>query len=223
MAAVRGPRIPTGSAAWVADERASALTIVDVEVDEFTYAAQNEFEWLNEHMASIFNENETNIAETFKTPGKLRGKTPRTARKLISTETRMPLSNVFGGTPTSSANRFAQHLYAQSPQRELLNQAKSSSPRRPAPSPKPAQSVSDQPIEEASQHPTSEAERILSDQDALMTVNEETEALPGAKSQPPMQADSGYFGSQDVNPVTPFDPMAEDDDDNDSLLDPTSF
>ncbi|GKU00761.1 inner centromere protein pic1 [Fusarium langsethiae] len=223
MAAMRGPRIPTGSAAWVADERASALTIVDVEVDEFTYAAQNEFEWLNEHMASIFNENETNIAETFKTPGKLRGKTPRTARKLISTETRMPLSNVFGGTPTSSANRFAQHLFAQSPQRELLNQAKSSSPRRPAPSPKPAQSVSDQPIEEASQHPTSEAERILSDQDALMTVNEETEALPGAKSQPPMQADSGYFGSQDVNPVTPFDPMAEDDDDNDSLLDSTSF
>ncbi|PTD04818.1 hypothetical protein FCULG_00000447 [Fusarium culmorum] len=225
MAALRGPRIPTGSAAWVADERASALTIVDVEVDEFTYAAQNEFEWLNEHMASIFNENETNIAETFKTPGKLRGKTPRTARKLISTETRMPLSNVFGGTPTSSANRFAQHLYAQSPQRELLNQAKSSSPRRPAPSPKPAQSISNDAIDDASAHPTSEAERILSDQDALMTVDEETEALSGAKSQPPMQADSGYFGSQDVNPVTPFDPMAEDEDDDedDSLLDGTSF
>ncbi|WXC48512.1 hypothetical protein QX201_008224 [Fusarium graminearum] len=225
MAALRGPRIPTGSAAWVADERASALTIVDVEVDEFTYAAQNEFEWLNEHMASIFNENETNIAETFKTPGKLRGKTPRTARKLISTETRMPLSNVFGGTPTSSANRFAQHLYAQSPQRELLNQAKSSSPRRPASSPKPAQSISNDAIDDASAHPTSEAERILSDQDALMTVDEETEALSGAKSQPPMQADSGYFGSQDVNPVTPFDPMAEDEDDDedDSLLDGTSF
>ncbi|KAM0503351.1 hypothetical protein ACHAP8_003394 [Fusarium lateritium] len=226
MAAMRGPRIPTGSAAWVADERASALTIVDVEVDEFTYAAQNEFEWLNEHMASIFNENETNIAETFKTPGKLRGKTPRTARKLISTETRMPLSNVFGGTPTSSANRFAQHLYAQSPQRELLNQAKSTSPRRHAPSPKPAQLMSDDPIEDASQHPTSEAERILSDQDALMAVDEETDALSGAKSQPPMQADSGYFGSQDVNPVVPFDPMAEDEeeeDDDDSLLDPTSF
>lgn len=59
MAAMRGPRIPTGSAAWVADERASALQIVDVEVDEFTYAAHNEFSWLNEHMAGIFSENET--------------------------------------------------------------------------------------------------------------------------------------------------------------------
>lgn len=64
MAAMRGPRIPTGSAAWVADERASALQIVDVEVDEFTYAAQNEFEWLNEHMANIFNENETYALST---------------------------------------------------------------------------------------------------------------------------------------------------------------
>lgn len=59
MAAMRGPRIPTGSAAWVADERASALQIVDTEVDEFTYAAHNEFAWLNEHMAGIFSENET--------------------------------------------------------------------------------------------------------------------------------------------------------------------
>jgi hypothetical protein len=131
-----------------------------------------------------------------------------------------PLSNVFGGTPTSSANRFAQHLYAQSPQRELLNQAKPSSPRRPAPSPKPAQSIADEPIEDASQHPTSEAEPIHSDQDALMAVDEETEALQNAKSQPPMPADSGYFGSQDVNPTIPFDPMAEDDE---SLLDPTSL
>ncbi|RGP79465.1 inner centromere pic1 [Fusarium longipes] len=220
MAAIRGPRNPPGSAAWVAEERASALKIVDDEVDEFTYAAQNEFEWLNEHMASIFNENETNIADTFKTPGKLRGKTPRTARKLISTEPRVPLSNVFGGTPTSSANRFAQHLYAQSPQRELLIQAKSSSPRRPAPSPKPAQSIANEPTEPVSQHLTSEIEQIHSDQDALMTVDEETEALSGAKSQPTMPADSGYFGSQDVNLTMTFDPMAEDDE---SLLDPTSL
>ncbi|KAH7189456.1 uncharacterized protein B0J16DRAFT_303264 [Fusarium flagelliforme] len=215
MAAMRGPRIPTGSAAWVADERASALQIVDVEVDEFTYAAQNEFEWLNEHMANIFNENETNLAETFKTPGKLRGKTPRTARKLL-TEPRVPLSNVFGGTPTSSANRFAQHLYAQSPQRELQNQAKTSSPRRPIASPKPAQSIPEELIEDVSQHPTSEAEPIHSDQDALMTVDEETFAIADAKSQP---QDSGYFGSQDVNPA-PYDPM---DDDEESLLDATDL
>ncbi|KAH7483631.1 hypothetical protein FOMA001_g6157 [Fusarium oxysporum f. sp. matthiolae] len=209
MAAMRGPRIPTGSAAWVADERASALEIVDVEVDEFTYAAHNEFSWLNEHMANIFNENETNIAETFKTPGRLRGKTPRTARKLI-TEPRVPLSNVFGGTPSSSANRFAQHLLLQSPQRELVNQAKSSSPRRHAPSPKTTPLTSDEPVEDAPEQPSNDAEAIHSDQDAHMALEEESDPIAPAKSQPAMQGDSGYFGSQDVNPPS-FDPLEDDD------------
>lgn len=59
MAAMRGPRLQVGSAAWVIEERASALKITDSEVEEFTYSAQNEFDWLNEHMAGIFNENET--------------------------------------------------------------------------------------------------------------------------------------------------------------------
>ncbi|KAF4437410.1 Inner centromere protein-related protein pic1 [Fusarium austroafricanum] len=206
---MRGPRIPTGSAAWVTDERASALQIVDVEVDEFTYAAHNEFSWLNEHMASIFSENETNIAETFKTPGKLRGKTPRTTRKLITTEPRVPLSNVFGGTPSSSANRFAQHLLAQSPQRELFSQAKSSSPRRHAPSPKPTRPIPDESIEDRPEQTTNDVEAIHSDHDVPMTVEEDNEAAQTVKPQTVTQGDSGYFGSQDVNPPS-FDPLAED-------------
>jgi hypothetical protein len=59
MAAMRGPRLQVGSAAWIAEERSSALKIVESEVEEFTYSARNEFDWLNEHMAGIFNENET--------------------------------------------------------------------------------------------------------------------------------------------------------------------
>lgn len=59
MAAMRGPRLQVGSAAWIAEERSSALQIADSEVEEFTYSARNEFDWLNEHMAGIFNENET--------------------------------------------------------------------------------------------------------------------------------------------------------------------
>ncbi|KAM0350289.1 hypothetical protein ACHAPU_003456 [Fusarium lateritium] len=237
MAAIRGPRIPTGSAAWVADERASAQQIVDTEVDEFTYAAHNEFAWLNEHMAGIFSENERNIAETFKTPGKLRGKTPRTTRKLITTEPRVvssartntkvmksnipkPLSNVFGGTTSSSANRFAQHLHAQSPQRELLNQVKSSSPRRHAPSPVTTQPTSGEPISDATEQDVIDTEDIHSDHDVPMTVEEEgTESPQATKSQPTTQGDSGYFGSQDVNP-THFDPVSEDDV---SVVDPTAL
>lgn len=59
MAAMRGPRLQVGSAPWVAEERSSALQIAQSEVEEFSYSARNELDWLNEHMAGIFDENET--------------------------------------------------------------------------------------------------------------------------------------------------------------------
>jgi hypothetical protein len=59
MAAMRGgPRLAVGSAAWIAEERSSALQIVGQEVEEFSFAARNELEWLNEHMAEVFSENQ---------------------------------------------------------------------------------------------------------------------------------------------------------------------
>ncbi|KAJ4324274.1 hypothetical protein N0V84_003977 [Fusarium piperis] len=222
MAAMRGPRIPTGSAAWVADERASALQIVDVEVDEFTYAAHNEFSWLNEHMAGIFSENETNIAETFKTPGKLRGKTPRTVRKLNPTEPRVPLSDVFGGTPSSSANRLAHHLRAHSPQlqKESSIPPPSPSPRRHAPSPpKPTLPSPEKTFRIAQEDQTvNHVEPISSDNYIDEPVQREKEPAPTTKSQP-MTQDSGYYGSQDIN-STVVDPLAQEEA---SLIDPTTI
>lgn len=47
-----------GSAAWVAEERSSAMQIAQSEVEEFEFSARNEVEWLNEHMAEIFSENQ---------------------------------------------------------------------------------------------------------------------------------------------------------------------
>ncbi|KAI5463346.1 hypothetical protein BGZ63DRAFT_402666 [Mariannaea sp. PMI_226] len=140
MASMRGPRLQVGSSAWIAEERASALQITNSEVEEFTYSAQNEFDWLNEHMAGIFNENEVNFAETFKTPGKLRGKTPRTIRKAQLPEPRVPLSDVFGATPSSTANRFAQQLSKTQASRVAPGSpspVKAASPRRIVFSPKP--------------------------------------------------------------------------------------
>ncbi|TQW09947.1 inner centromere protein [Cordyceps javanica] len=100
MAAMRGPRLQVGSAPWIAEERSSALQIVQSEVEEFSFSARNEMEWLNEHLAGIFDENETNFADAFKTPGKLRGKTPRTIRKAFAPgDARVPLSDVFTATP----------------------------------------------------------------------------------------------------------------------------
>jgi hypothetical protein len=59
MAAMRGPRLQVGSGPWVAEERSCALQIAQSEIEEFSFSARNELDWLNEHMAGIFNENET--------------------------------------------------------------------------------------------------------------------------------------------------------------------
>ncbi len=56
--AMRGARLPVGSSKWIAEERNSAVQITKSEVEEFTYSVRNEFDWLNEHMAGIFDENE---------------------------------------------------------------------------------------------------------------------------------------------------------------------
>ncbi|KAI1386342.1 uncharacterized protein F4822DRAFT_409703 [Hypoxylon trugodes] len=106
MAGPRGARLPVGSAPWVAEERSSALQIAQQEVEEFSFSARNDFDWLNEHMAEIFSENQINVAEIFKTPGKLRGKTPRTVRRANATENRVPLSDIFSATPKGAHNPF---------------------------------------------------------------------------------------------------------------------
>jgi hypothetical protein len=59
MAPIRAnPRLQVGSAAWISEERSSALQIVESEAEEFTFSARNELDWLNEHMAEIFSENQ---------------------------------------------------------------------------------------------------------------------------------------------------------------------
>jgi hypothetical protein len=55
---MRGPRLAVGSAAWVAEERSTALQFAQSEIEEFSFSARNEVEWLNEHMAEIFSENQ---------------------------------------------------------------------------------------------------------------------------------------------------------------------
>ncbi|CRK12924.1 hypothetical protein BN1708_010678 [Verticillium longisporum] len=143
MAAMRGARVPVGSATWMAGERSSAEDIVKTETEEFSYSVRNEFDWLNEHMADVFNENAINVAEMFKTPGKLRGKTPRTARKVITGEPRVPLSDIFSSASKGAPTPFTQQLgrlqsprlQASSSRSPLAN--KTASPLRPLPSMRP--------------------------------------------------------------------------------------
>lgn len=61
MAGPRAARLQVGSGPWIAEERASAQNIAHDEIEEFGFSARNDFEWLNEHMAQIFSENEMSV------------------------------------------------------------------------------------------------------------------------------------------------------------------
>jgi hypothetical protein len=50
--------IAVGSAAWIASEKENVLQLLNQEKEEIIYPAQHEMEWLNEHMAEIFNRNQ---------------------------------------------------------------------------------------------------------------------------------------------------------------------
>ncbi|KAI1327156.1 hypothetical protein F5Y16DRAFT_205129 [Xylariaceae sp. FL0255] len=174
-------RIQVGSAPWIAEERSSAMDLAHSEIDEFTFSAKNDFDWLNEHMAEVFSENQINVAEIFKTPGKLRGKTPRTVRKGIVGETRIPLSNIFSSTPKGGPNPFA-----------ISNNVRSNTPRikiavDPQPSPSPPK------VMNAAGH-----------------AKPVSPPKPKVSKKPESMMDSGYHGSQsqdamDVDePTQPF-------------------
>ncbi|KAF5852936.1 hypothetical protein GGP41_001509 [Bipolaris sorokiniana] len=78
-------KAPTiGSAGWILEERNQANTLVAQELEDFGFSVRNELEWLNEHMFDILASDRQPNLDVFKTPGKLRGKTPRTARKKVA-------------------------------------------------------------------------------------------------------------------------------------------
>ena len=60
--AMRGPRL--GTPKWIEDERASATQIAQSEAEEFAFSARNDVDWLNEHMAEIFSENQMWVNRT---------------------------------------------------------------------------------------------------------------------------------------------------------------
>ncbi|KAK5064900.1 hypothetical protein LTR84_000734 [Exophiala bonariae] len=119
-----------GSASWITAEKENALQLLQNEREEIVFPAQHQLQWLNEHMAEIFSKSNVDMANVFKTPGKVRGKTPRTARKrnvpgvdarIVSLLTtclqtpltleQQPLSDVFSSKPVirQSPQKVVQH------------------------------------------------------------------------------------------------------------------
>lgn len=45
---------PVGSMDWVVAERAAARQLEEQDIEDFAFMARTELEWLNEHMAEVF-------------------------------------------------------------------------------------------------------------------------------------------------------------------------
>lgn len=58
MASVRSKAQPVGSTDWIYDENTQVSQFRGQELEDFTFAARNEVEWLNEHMLDIFTKNQ---------------------------------------------------------------------------------------------------------------------------------------------------------------------
>ncbi|KAK2754188.1 inner centromere protein [Colletotrichum kahawae] len=231
MATMRGTRVPVGSASWISEERTTALSIVQAEAEEFSFAARNELDWLNEHMAGIFNENEVhvypchqqasvtntvirNVAEIFKTPGKLRGKTPRTARKIDNGKPRVPLSDVFSATPQGAPTAFTQQLARNSTPK--LNVAKSTSspllsrtvsPHKAAASPKPAVTKQHVALADSGYYGSQDMDNIDGDEDDMDVdlIEDETQIADVRSSPPKTAGKSGHvaFETNDEESAPP--------------------
>nr|POE68871.1 hypothetical protein CFP56_66885 [Quercus suber] len=99
MAATRVNKAQVGSLQWIRGERDQADAYVAEESEEFGSISKA---WLT---------SDSNFADVFKTPGKFRGKTPRTARKQNHLAPRQPLTDIFApnaqlAPPSTHKNSF---------------------------------------------------------------------------------------------------------------------
>ncbi|RAR05377.1 inner centromere ark binding region protein [Stemphylium lycopersici] len=106
--AARSKAPTVGSAGWILEERHQSNTLVSQELEDFGFSVRNELEWLNEHMFDILSSDRQHNLDVFKTPGKLRGKTPRTARKKAAD--RQPLANIQSGNAQTLLSPAEQSL-----------------------------------------------------------------------------------------------------------------
>ncbi|KAL1898768.1 hypothetical protein Sste5346_003174 [Sporothrix stenoceras] len=221
--AMRGPRHPIGAAPWIAEERTTALNIAQSEVEEFMFSAKNELDWLNEHMAEILSENQINVADIFKTPGKLRGKTPRTARKANKGDIRAtkPLTDVFSSTPKGAPNPFAVSKLT-----SLQQQQRRQSPTftvaedKPAPPQKSQNPQRVVPVKVAAAGKAKTATAAASTQNIKKATTTAAAAPVAAKptKAAPSLIDSGYHGSQSQDVVVDYNDDEEDELAGDDML-----
>jgi hypothetical protein len=57
MAATKTKAAPVGSAAWMLGEKEQAAHFIEQEAEEFGFSVRNDLDWLNEHLADVFSQN----------------------------------------------------------------------------------------------------------------------------------------------------------------------
>ncbi|KAH6633363.1 hypothetical protein C7974DRAFT_392634 [Boeremia exigua] len=142
-----------GSAQWILEERHQSNDLVSQELEDFGFSVRNELEWLNEHMTDVFAEDGQHNLDVFKTPGKLRGKTPHTTRKRTVAEPRQPLANLFAADlqqRTTPAEQSLREIAQRSTAKSKFHIAEDNENESPAPSPKPPTPVARQLFSKAS-------------------------------------------------------------------------
>ncbi|KAF2243615.1 hypothetical protein BU26DRAFT_492270 [Trematosphaeria pertusa] len=217
MAAARSKVPAIGSAQWLLDERHQSNDLVAQELEDFGFSVRNELEWLNEHMGDIFAQNGQNHLDVFKTPGKLRGKTPRTARKKPA-EPRQPLGDLFSAnsqkrpSPAEQSLRNNLHKNLAKPRFQIAedteNAAPAQSPDVKSPVPRPLfskalgtgkENQQSSPVRPESRPATSHTtvpvhfSPVHSTQDTVMTQDGDDVFSPrGTQSTQPTQATQSF-------------------------------
>ncbi|EED21132.1 conserved hypothetical protein [Talaromyces stipitatus ATCC 10500] len=179
-----------GSAAWIAAEKENVMRLLEQEMEEVEFPVRHEMDWLNEHMAEIFSSNQFNMTELFKTPGKLRGKTPYTARKRNPDEARVPLSNIFS---TANQNLKLPSKFVKSPSKPEAPRVEAALAAELVP---PGEPVHDKPQEKKPEDPSETAE------DPFGTASEKSISYPEPISYPELTT-TDVKGKQPVRDLPP--------------------
>ncbi|KAG9528495.1 hypothetical protein KCU93_g4298, partial [Aureobasidium melanogenum] len=203
---------PVGSSQWIQTEREQAAEFVDMEVEEFGYAAQNEMEWLNEHMAEIFSSNPVSFADIFKTPGKLRGKTPRTARKNAA---RAPLTDLFAPNPQATFSPAPKNeFYAKVAQFQIAQDGEQERPRSGTSRRSPLRVGKEN--TDSGYHGLTEDEMDVDSQQSMLKNSHaqapDLEPLQEHVTNDPVVNDTASFVSANEDAENPNEDPAEDDD-----------
>ncbi|KAI9823863.1 MAG: hypothetical protein M1826_007609 [Phylliscum demangeonii] len=130
--------VPVGTGKFISLERKTAAMFRKQEVDDFTYAVQNDRDWLEEHVRQIFTDinriGQKRLHDLFKTPAKLRFKTPKTILTLEELVAREPLSESFApnrSSPTKNHKGGQKQKKADALQEsDAIGEHKNSSPLR---------------------------------------------------------------------------------------------